>query len=323
MTAPPEAAGGSGVDLPAGVTFPSLHEGRVTHCLATIFTEADGPPAQPHTYPSGDVESANRAGLRQLKRYQAWHRPHFYARATDHDILREPTQAPEFLILIEGADPITEPADLGEWREAGVVAVGMAWWKPSRYAGGNGTDTGLTDLGRALVREMDRLGVVHDASHLSDRAFWELADATSEPIIASHSNCRALVGGGRRGENQRHLDDDQIREITRPGRGGLIGINLYSKFLRPLAEGDTTTRATVADCVAHIERICELAGDRRHVGLGSDMDGGFSAARLPEGINRPRDLFRLAEALSDRGWSDEEVRGFAFDNWGRFWRVAP
>ncbi len=307
-------------DGPAAVTFPSLAEGRVTHCLATIFTEADGPVSQPIAYPANDAEAANTAGLRQLKRYQDWYRPHFYANTPGGaSAPPDSTLAPQFLILIEGADPILEPADLDEWRAEGVAAIGLAWWKPSRYAGGNGTDLGLTDLGRALVREMDRLGVVHDASHLSDRAFDDLLAATDQPIIASHSNCRALVGGGGKGENQRHLRDDQIIEIAR--RGGVIGLNLFSKFLCLMTPGDDTTRATIADCVAHIEHICRLTGSRAHVGLGSDMDGGFSAARLPEGINRPGDLWKLAAALRARGWSNEDLHAFTFGNWARFWNV--
>jgi membrane dipeptidase len=318
LTLPLDRCGGP--DQPAAIAFPSLHQGHVTHVLGTIFTEADGAREQSISYPAGDADAANAAGLRQLKRYQEWYRPHFYRRMSEHEgetRPQNPADAPEFLILIEGADPILDPADLASWREHGVVAVGMAWWKPSRYAGGNGTDLGLTDLGRQLVGEMDRLGMVHDASHLSDRAFWELVAATDRPIVASHSNCRALVGGGGRGENQRHLHDEQIRQIVE--RGGVIGLNLFSKFLRPMAQDDQTTRATIDDCVKHVERICDLAGDRKHVGLGSDMDGGFSAARLPEGIEAPRDLVKLADALTGRGWCHGEVEDFAFGNWARFW----
>jgi len=328
LTLPPESCGGP--DLPAAVTFPALHEGNVTHCLATIFTEADGPTDQPQSYPADDAEAANVAGRRQLARYAHWHKPHFYRAAAglsrapalpvQGGPAARPEDAPDFLILIEGADPILDPGDLGQWRSDGVVAVGLAWWKRSRYAGGNGSSLGLTDLGRELVREMDRLGVLHDASHLSDAAFWELCDASQDLIFASHSNCRALVGGGGRFENQRHLHDEQIQEIVR--RGGVIGLNLYSKFLRPLAADDTTTRASIADCVAHIEHICNLAGGRANIGLGSDMDGGFSAARMPEGINHPRDLVKIADALAARGWSDADIRGFAFENFARLLGVT-
>lgn len=324
MTAEPESAGGQ--DLPAGVTFPSLHDGRVTHALGTIFTEADGDPRCSHTYQADDADAANAAGLRQLKRYRQWGTGHFYRRQLAGDpaaVIAPPArdEAPDVLVLIEGADPILDPADLPEWRAEGVVAIGLAWWKPSRYAGGNGSATGLTDAGRSLVKAMDALGVVHDASHLSDRSFADLCELSDKPIIASHSNCRSLVGGGGFGENQRHLRDDQIRTIVE--RGGIVGINLYSKFLNPKYQTPEDGRASIDEVVGHIRHICDLAGDRRHVGLGSDMDGGFSAARLPMGIDRPRDLNKIADALSAAGWSDAEIAGFAFDNWARFWGLTP
>src|SRR5690606_17412153 len=135
------------------------------------------------------------------------------------------------------------------------------------YAGGNATGGGLTDIGRELVRRMDDLGIVHDVSHLSQQALDELLEMTDATVIATHSNARALMG-----EGERHLSDEAIREITR--RGGVVGLNLYSAFLAPgLGEAG---RATVDDCAGHIEHICEVAGTRRQVGLGSDMDGGFA-----------------------------------------------
>jgi membrane dipeptidase len=298
LTQSPESAAGPW--LPASITFPSLAEGRVTRCLATIFTEAGGNPSDPVSYPDGDWPAAARAGRRQLDYYLS--------------LKQHPSRTlPRFQILIEGADIIAGPDEVPWWKQQGVVAVGLAWWKPSRYAGGNGTSLGLSPDGRALVRALDAAGIVHDLSHLSDPAARDLLDIAAGPVIASHSNARALCGGGGFGENQRHLSDDQIRSIC--ARNGVIGLNLFSKFLRSgLAEAD---RASIDDCMFHVEHICDLARSRAHVGLGSDADGGFSAARLPAGIDRPRDYVRLAEALSARGWSDAEIRGFAYGNWER------
>jgi microsomal dipeptidase-like Zn-dependent dipeptidase len=134
-------------------------------------------------------------------------------------------------VLMECADPIRDPDELPWWVERGVVAIGLAWWRGSRYATGNGEPSctsgiGLTDLGRELVKRMDAQGVVHDASHLSDRALDDLFALTDKPVIASHSNCRALLGG----VNQRHLTDEAILEIGR--RGGVIGLNLVKNFIR-------------------------------------------------------------------------------------------
>lgn len=293
-----------GLWLPGCVTLPALKEGSVTRCLATVFTESVDPGAtltEDQQYVRGDAEGAHRAGARQVELYAKWGRGGL---------------GPRMGVLMECADPIRTPDELGWWVERGVVAIGLAWAHQSRYAGGNGAETGLTDLGRALVKEMDRLGVVHDASHLSERAFWELCEVTDRVIVASHSNSRELNGGDAieaLGRRQRHLTDAQIKEITR--RGGVIGLNLFSLFLRPKCE--EPERASIDDCIAHVERVCAIAGNRRCVGLGSDADGGFSRLRLPEGIDGPRDYDRLADALRARGWSEPEVEGFAEGNWRR------
>ncbi len=327
----------------AGLTLESLVEGHVRMCLGTIFTEPDGKTAE--GYPAGDAERAFVVGRAQLEVYLTWRDRGLIALdrlacvragaglgevrggmgvaemsplSTRKRMAMVPAKPAIHLgILIENADPIRSPAELEWWKERGVVAVGMAWAKSSRYAGGNSTTDGLTPIGREFVREMDRLGLAHDVSHLSDRSFADLCAATPRRVFASHSNCRAITDPT--GANQRHLTDAQIREIVR--RGGVIGINLYSAFLR---EGlKEKGRASVADVVAHVERVCEIAGSRKHVGMGSDMDGGFSADRMPEGIDRPRDYRRIAEALSARGWSDDEVMDFAAGNWMRMFESIP
>jgi len=314
---------------PAAVTLPSLREGGVDACLGTIFTEALPDPKAPgaengaFAYPAGDAEAAHAAGLRQLKLYQAW--------ASD-GVIRlmgrrgaGPVEGAAFQerrilvgILMECADPIREPAELEWWAEQGVIAIGLTWSVGSRYAGGNAHGAGLAPRGRELIASMDSLGIVQDVSHLSQAALDEVLEATDATLIATHSNCRALMGGDGAKSWQRHLSDETIREIAR--RGGVIGINLFSGFLTqsPGKPG----RATIDHVCAHVERICEIAGDRTHVGLGSDMDGGFGADKLPNGIDTPVDLEKLASALRDRGWSDEEVTAFAWQNWARFWEGA-
>jgi membrane dipeptidase len=315
MRAPPDRC--AGPLQPAAVTLPSLREGAVTACLGTIFTEAIGPGAPregPYTYPTGDAPAARRAGLRQLALYHAWRDAGAIELLGRRAAQPAPAGAPLRLgILMECADPIADPDDLLWWAEQGVICIGMAWARGSRYAGGNTTGAGLTDIGRQLAVRMDTLGVVHEVSHLSQRALDELLTLTSATVIASHSNCRALVAG----VDERHLRDEAIREITR--RGGVIGLNLYSAFLAPgLRAGG---RATIEHCVAHIERICDLAGDRAHIGLGSDMDGGLAANRLPEGVNHPRDLRLLREALTARGWPEADLNSFSWGAWARFWGI--
>lgn len=334
---------------PAAVTIPSLADGRVRFALATIFTEPRSPDAATlaaFEYREGDAEGAHKRGRAQLEVYltlaerglmsidlQAAFRtqpgtgltrggmgvgefePHPPDRAAAGLARRPGLHAG---LLMENADPIREPGELGWWVQRGVCAIGLAWVRGSRYAQGNGADTnsgpGLTPLGRELVKEIDRLGVLHDVSHLSDRALDELLDASPARVIASHSNCRALIARADDPRNwQRHLTDAAIREIAR--RGGVIGVNLFSPFL--LRGSPQDQRAGIDDVVAHIQRVCELTGSHLHVGLGSDADGGFSAARLPAGIERPADLWRLADALRRAGWTGPQIEDFAWRNWCR------
>jgi len=312
---------------PPAVTLPTLLHGQVTRCLGTVFTEAIDP-SEPEsetgafTYPFDDVDAAYRAGMRQLLLYRAWRDAGLISRMPLRGQPEEPSDAPLRLgVLVECADPIPSPDDLDQWVEMGVVAIGLAWWHQSRYAGGNGTDhhkpgNGLTDLGHAMVKRMDELGVVHDLSHLSQRAVDDLLAATDRVVMASHSNCRALMGDPDSKPNQRHLSDETIKEIAR--RGGVIGLNLLGDFVTPgLKKGE---RAKISDCVRHIEHICQLTGSTNHIGLGSDMDGGFGADGLPEGINTPSDLTVLSDALAKNGWNDQDIAAFAHANWERFWR---
>jgi membrane dipeptidase len=308
---------------PCSVTLPAMREGRVTHALATIFIEPDGHDA-PIAYRSGDAESARRAALAQGTIYREWFargqatpmRAFDGARAAQGD-----AHGPVLGVLIEGADALRDPEDLAWWcRHLPVVAVGMTWVHAGRYAGGNATQEGLTSLGRALVPTIERAGLAHDVSHLSDRALSELLEIAGPgaTLIASHSNCRSIVGDPA---NQRHLTDAQLRALT--ARGAVIGLNLYSKFMMPGYE--VGQRASIEQTLAHVERVSQLAGSRRHVGLGSDADGGFSAARLPSGIDRLSDLDLLAQGLraSPFNWTDEEIAGFCWGNWARVFGVDP
>jgi membrane dipeptidase len=322
---------------PAGVSLPALRRGGVHVVLATVFTEpidraAPPPCAWECQYHADDPTMAFVKGRAQMEVYRGWCERGALALDPRDALARgaaggpldqsEPLHAG---ILVENADPIRGPDDLPWWVERGVVAVGLAWAQASRYAAGNATpaalDRGLTPLGRDMVRAMDDLGVVHDLSHLSDRAMDELLALTDRPVMASHSNCRALFKG-QGAASQRHLRDETIREIA--GRGGVIGLNLFRRFLRDEpaggwdGPGQAGVRASIDDALDHVEHVCAVVGHRGAVGLGSDMDGGFSSAEMCDGIDSPAGLPRLAEGLEQRGWSEAEIEGFASGNWRRF-----
>lgn len=297
------------------VSLPALRAGRVRVALATIFTEI-GSQAEPlWGYAShDDTEGAHAAGVRQLEVYETLEREGEVAIVrTRADLERAlgdtRANAPVALVvLMEGADPIRNPAEAAWWWQRGVRVVGMTWARGSRYAGGNGTGGGLTAMGRDLVAEFDRLGVLHDASHLSDQAFADLCAVSRARIVATHSNARALAD-----PIERHLRDDQYREIAR--RDGVVGLNLYGKFL---AMGRAPT---LQDAINHVQHGAALIG-RDRMALGSDFDGGFGPDECPAGCQRPEELESLAAGLAACGWTAAEVDGFRCGNWLRVLRAV-
>lgn len=300
------AAEGRDLDQPSPpgtdrcVTWPELAEAPILACLGTIFVD----PIDPASQPRGE-EAAAEAGRRQLEWYEAQERRGRIRIVRDRSDLAADDRDPRVrvVLLMEGAEPIRDPAEASWWFGRGLRAVGLAWARGSRHAGGNATGGGLTPLGRELVAALDELGILHDASHLSEEAFEDLLAATPRRIVASHSNLRRLVR-----PEARHLSDAQVAAIA--ARDGAIGLNLYGRFL---CDG---RRARLDDCLAHLEAISAIAG-RERVGLGSDLDGGFSTRDLPEDLDHPRLLWRLDAALASRGWSEADREGFRHANWRR------
>lgn len=187
----------------------------------------------------------------------------------------------------------------------GVRLLGLTWNERNELADGAGdarSGGGLSRLGEQVVREMNRLGMVVDVSHLSDAGFYDVLAVSSQPVVASHSNCRALCN------HPRNLTDDQIRALA--ARDGVVGINFYSRFLRESAP------ATLDDVVRHVEHVAALVGTR-HIGLGSDFDGMDAP---PQGLEDVTRLPRLFEALLRRNWREDDVRAVAGGNLLRLFR---
>lgn len=295
------------------LSLPDLAEAPVELCLATIFAE---PGVDPASNPGGYRDAADRAGAasagrRQLELYELLEREG-RLRIVRHreDLDGSDDGRLRVVVLMEGADPILGGDDVAWWFERGVRAVGLAWALGTRAAGGNKEGGPLTAEGRDVVAAMDALGMLHDASHLSDEAFDDLLAATDRRVVSTHSNVRRLLGDAA---NMRHLSDRQIRAIA--DRGGVMGLNLYGRFLAP--DG----RATLEHCLDHVEAIASIAG-RDRVGVGSDLDGGFGASALPEGVRHPREYAALEAGLARRGWSEAERAGFRRGNWLRILRES-
>lgn len=217
--------------------------------------------------------------------------------------------------LMEGADPIREPAEAEFWFERGVRLVSLSWQAGSRYAGGDAAPGPLTDAGRELLAVMADLGLVLDASHLAEESFFEAVGRFEGRIIATHANPRARVPGPRQ------LSDEMIRRLAQ--REAVIGTVPYNRFLRRgWAKGDAKEAATVADVAAAVDHVCQVVGDATHVGLGSDFDGGFGADSAPAEMDTIADLGRVGPALGEMGYGEEHVTAILGGNWLRVLRAA-
>jgi membrane dipeptidase len=291
----------------ATVGLPDLRAGGVSIVFATIF-------CQPRTQKHAGYESPEQAfdqAFRQIAYYQQLEREKLITRAGTGSASDTSVR-----ILLEGAEAIRNPDDIHWFFERGVRLVGLAWQR-TRYAGGTGTPGPLTPAGRELIAGLDQLGIVHDTSHLAERAFWDLCHATDTLLIASHSNCRAIVG---RDPSERHLTDAMIRAIIE--RGGVVGINFFDRFLLP-ADQYGKRRATLDDVVAHVKHVCDLAGNAQHVGLGTDMDGGLGREQIPREIETASDLNKLGPKLREAGFAEADVALIMSRNWLRVVERMP
>ncbi len=217
------------------------------------------------------------------------------------------------ILHFEGAEAIDpEFVVLRLAYELGLRSLGLTWSRPNIFAEGVGPENrgrGLTGLGRALVRQCNDLGILIDVSHLNEPGFWDVIQETSKPIVASHSNARALC------DHERNLTDDQIKAIAE--YGGLVGINYHVGFL---VKGATKgSEVPVGVLVDHIDHIVGLVGID-HVALGSDYDG----ATMPDALADAAHDVNIVHALVERGYDDEAIAKICRDNWlrvfERVWR---
>lgn len=200
------------------------------------------------------------------------------------------------LAAIEGAEAIDcDPGRLDEAFAAGVRMVTLTWNHQNALAGSCHTGQGLSRQGQEFVRRAQRLGIIVDVSHLSERAFWDVCELAEKPIIASHSNSAAVYA------HPRNLTDEQFKAIC--ALGGTAGINLYTRFL-------SAGRATMDDVCRHMAHFCELGGVQ-HVALGGDLDG---CERLPDGFSGLQDYEALAQHMRLRGFCEDDIHSVFSDS---------
>ncbi len=217
-------------------------------------------------------------------------------------------------VVMEGADPIRTPDELGLWVERGVRGVTLAWASGSHYAGGNAYAGPLTAEGKVLLRGMAQYGLLLDVSHLWMTNVYEVLELYEGPIAATHANPRAFVP-----DSPRQLSDDVIRRLAQ--RDGVVGVVPFNRMLEP-GWTEAMPRTPLTRVAEVIDHVCQLVGSARHVGLGSDMDGGFGREAVPEGLESAADLPRLGQLLAERGYAPADVEAILCGNWLRVMRAV-
>jgi membrane dipeptidase len=305
------------------VSFPELRRGGVGLFIATLLARLLRPNLTPQIQRYEHREAAYAAAYGQMAYYRVLEQQGVlrwikdaasldaHVHAWNADSEREPLG---FILSMEGADPVLSPEQVEEWFHAGLRIIGPAHYGVSPYAHGTGTEGGLFPQGPALLKEMQRVGMILDVTHLSDQCFDEALDIYGGPVLASHHNCRALT------PNQRQLTDEQIKRLIQ--RGAVIGTALDAWMMVPgWVRGQTRPEEAgvkLETMVNHIDRVCQLAGNARHAAIGTDLDGGFGREQSPYDLDTIADLRRLPELLRNRGYDEEAIAGILHGNWVRF-----
>lgn len=231
----------------------------------------------------------------------------------------DPTALPVgYILSLEGADSIVRTDYLERAYQYGLRAVGPAHYGPGRYANGTDSSGKLGREGRELLGEMGRLGIILDATHLCDDAFWDAMELFDGPVWASHNNCRALV------DHNRQFSDDMIKVLIE--RGAVIGGALDAWMMVPgWMRGQSDPRSmhcNLEKVIDHLDHICQIAGNARHVGIGTDLDGAFGKEQCPYDLETIADLRTLPQLLGRRGYTAEDIKNVLHGNWLRFLRNA-
>jgi membrane dipeptidase len=325
----------AGNDSQTMASLPEMRRGRVAAALVKVVVDQHRLGAIMSGGPRSD-ELAYARGMGQMAYYRilearnearvlstsAAVKSHFAQWERARDTSKLPVG---FVLGMEGSDPILFPEQTQEWYGLGLRVISIGHYGPARYGGGTGTgvDAGLYEGGPGLLREMDRLGMVLDVTHTSDRCVRQALEVFTGPLLASHQNCRALVPG------ERQHPDDILKAVIE--RGGVIGASMDSWMLTKKVEKDWSGRrpmkrtdhfqrgdVTLEDVADHIDYVNQLAGDSLHSAIGGDTDGQGGAEGAPLEVDTVADYMKLVPIFEKRGYKQADIENMMYRNWQRF-----
>lgn len=309
--------------------WPQYQEGKVAVVFGTLFCEPKR--RDRGTYPLKSYETAAQAHACYRENLDAYHRltdehpekfqlikfktelmSHIQNWESHLKHPHDPAPPVGIVVLMEGAEGIQEPAEVESWYEWGVRLIGPAW-AGNRYCGGTGEPGPLTRAGYELLERMSEFNFILDISHMDHQPARQALNFYQGQVIASHANAESLITNI---PNNRHLKDETILQLIE--RDGVMGIVPLNAFLNWDWRAQGGRESVSLDHVtAQIDHICQLAGNTRHVAIGTDFDGGFGVESVPAEIDTIADLQKLAPRLAEKGYNDEDITNIFNANWLR------
>ncbi|MFS4415996.1 dipeptidase [Maribacter sp. 2307ULW6-5] len=303
------------------VSFPAMRKGNIGLCVATQIAR------YVHTDNALPGWNSAQQAWAQTQGQWAWYKSMETCGAlrqiTDKQGLqahlgaweKDPENTPiGYILSLEGADSILDMEHLHRSHAQGLRAIGPAHYGPGTYAHGTDSTGGLGRKGKELLREMGKLNLILDATHLCDESFWEAMDVYQGPVWASHNNCRALV------DHNRQFTDAQLRELIE--WEAVVGMALDAWMMVPHwqrgVSHPSNTAVRLEHAVQHLDHICQLAGNTKHVGIGTDLDGGFGTEQTAADLDTIADLQKLPQLLRDRGYTEEDIKAILHGNFLAF-----
>lgn len=300
----------------ATVCFPELIKGNIGLCVATLISRYVKPNNPLPGWNSPEQAWAHAQG--QLAWYRTMEDKGEMVQISDVKSLvkhlekwnNNSIKKIGYILSLEGADSIINIDYLYNLYDEGLRAIGPAHYGPGTYAFGTGSSGGIGKKGKELLKEIEKLNLILDVTHLCDQSFWETLDNYNGNLWASHSNTRTIV------PDERQFSDDQIKELIK--REAVIGMAFDAWMMIPNWERGISNpvqkKLLIENIVDHIDHICQLTGSSNHIGLGSDLDGGFGKEQCPSDLDTIADLQKLDGILKKRGYSDDDINKIFNEN---------
>ena len=304
------------------VAFPELRKGKIGLVVATQIGRYAKPGGDYKGWHSPEQAWAQTQG--QLQWYRSMEEAGEMAQITNISELEkhislwmdesvDDKKPIGYILSLEGADSLATLDHLHRAYAYGLRAVGPGHYGPGRYANGTDATGRLNEMGKALLKEMEQLNMILDATHLCDDAFWDAMELFNGTVWASHNNCRALV------DHNRQFSDEMIKALIQ--KDAVIGGSLDAWMMVPGWQKKISDPKQM-DCdlekmINHMDHICQLAGNTNHIGIGTDLDGAYGKEQCPYDLETIADMQNVPALLKKRGYSDTDCEKIMHGNWLR------